>query len=78
MSDLNTLSRWMVIVGLGIAAAGGALWAAGRLGVPLGRLPGDFRFQAGGLTCFVPLATSLLLSLLLTLLLTLIGRSRGP
>ena len=53
---------------------GGLFWVVSRLGLPLGRLPGDFRFQAGGITCFLPLASSILLSLLLTLVLNLIAR----
>jgi hypothetical protein len=42
--------------------------------LPLGRLPGDFRFGAGPFTCFFPLATSILISLVLTIALTLIAR----
>jgi hypothetical protein len=34
----------------------------------LGRLPGDFRFRAGGRDWYLPLASSLVLSLLMMLL----------
>ena len=51
-----------------------AVWLLGRSGIALGRLPGDLRFSFGGASCFLPLATSLLLSLILTLLLNLILR----
>ncbi|MFO1271808.1 MAG: DUF2905 domain-containing protein [Rubrivivax sp.] len=34
----------------------------------LGRLPGDFRFRAGGRDWYVPLASSLVLSFLMMLL----------
>lgn len=74
MPDLTTLARWLVLAGLVLAGIGGLLWVFSRLGVPFGRLPGDFRFQAGGFTCFIPLASSILLSLLLTLILNLIAR----
>jgi hypothetical protein len=40
----------------------------------LGRLPGDFRFQTGNITCMIPLATSILLSVVLTILLNVIVR----
>jgi hypothetical protein len=76
--DSNSLARWLVIAGAALAGAGVLIWLSGRLGLPLGRLPGDLRFEAGGATCFVPLATSILLSLLLTLILNLIARGRGP
>lgn len=74
MPDLTTLARWLILAGLVIAGIGGLLWIFHRLGVPLGRLPGDFHFQSGGVTCFLPLASSILLSLLLTLILNLIAR----
>lgn len=77
MPDLATVGRWLVIFGLSAAFIGGLLWVAGRSGLPLGRLPGDFRFGSGNVTCFVPLASSILLSLLLTLLLNLIFRIFG-
>jgi hypothetical protein len=75
MPDLNTLARWVVLLGLGIAAVGVLLWLIGRSGLPLGRLPGDLRFEWGGATCFVPLASSIVLSILLTLLINLILRA---
>jgi hypothetical protein len=74
MPDMTSLARWLILAGLLLAGIGGLLWVVSRLGLPLGRLPGDFRFQAGGVTCFLPLASSILLSLLLTLVLNLIAR----
>ena len=74
MPDLTTLARWLVLAGLVLAGIGGLIWVFNRLGMPLGRLPGDFQFQSGGFTCFLPLATSILLSLLLTLILNLFAR----
>lgn len=74
MEDLTTLGRWIILGGLGLLVVGGAIWLAGRLGIPLGRLPGDIRIQGDGFSCFVPLATSLLLSIILTVLLNLFLR----
>ncbi len=74
MPDLSSLARWLILVGIGIAVLGGLVWGLARLGLPLGRLPGDFHFSAAGMTCFIPLATSLLLSLILTLALNVIIR----
>ena len=48
----------------------------GRLGVPLGRLPGDLSYKGKGFQVFAPLGTSLLLSVLLSLLLYAFGRMR--
>jgi len=67
------LGRWLVWIGLGLAGLGLLLILLGR--IPwLGRLPGDIRIQRDGFSCFIPLATSILLSLLLTLLLNILLR----
>lgn len=63
-----------MVAGAGVILLGGGLWLAGRLGLPLGRLPGDIRLQFGSVTCVFPLASSILLSLLLTVGLNLLGR----
>ncbi len=74
MPDPNSLSRWLIIAGLALAGAGAIVWLVGKSGISLGRLPGDLRFSFGGGSCFLPLATSLLLSLVLTILLNVILR----
>jgi uncharacterized protein HemY len=59
------MGRALVIVGLVIAAIGAAM----MLGLPLGRLPGDFAVRRGNFSFYFPLTTSIVLSILLTLLL---------
>ena len=44
------------------------------LGVPLGRLPGDFSVKRGNFAFYFPLATSIILSILLTLIFALFRR----
>ena len=44
------------------------------LGVPFGRLPGDFYVRRGNVTFYFPLATSIVLSILLTLILAFFRR----
>jgi hypothetical protein len=72
--DIGSAGRWLIVIGLGLAGLGALLWLLQRSGIPIGRLPGDFRFSSGNATCFVPLASSILISLVLTLLLNLIAR----
>lgn len=69
---MGDVGRLLLLLGALIALAGLVLILWPNL--PLGRLPGDFRFRVGGGTVFLPLATSILLSLLLTLLLNLFFR----
>ena len=59
-----------VLLGLGITALGLLM----MLGVPLGRLPGDFYVRRGSFSFYFPLATSIVLSILLTLVLALFRR----
>jgi hypothetical protein len=63
-------------VGAGILMLGLALTLAGKAGLPLGRLPGDFLYRGKNTTFYFPLATSLLLSVLLSVVLYLVGRFR--
>lgn len=59
------MGKFLVIVGLVIAAIGVAM----MLGVPLGRLPGDIAVRRGNFSFYFPLTTSIVLSIVLTLLL---------
>lgn len=70
---MDDLAKLLILFGLGIAAMGGILWLVSRL-PGVGRLPGDFVFTTGNVTCMIPLATSILLSIILTVLLNLIFR----
>jgi hypothetical protein len=64
------MGKSLLLIGLLIAGAGALM----MLGLPLGRLPGDFTFRRGGITFFFPLGTSILVSLILTLVFTLLRR----
>lgn len=70
--NLEAMGKLFLWLGLALAAAGGALMLAGKVG--LGRLPGDFSFGGANWKVYFPLGTSILLSLLLTLLLSAIAR----
>ncbi len=71
--DLSDIGKWLLIIGLVVAGAGGALWLLSW--VPfLGHLPGDIRIQTETFGCFVPLGTMILLSVLLTIALNIVLR----
>lgn len=74
MFDLSTAGRGIAILGLALTLVGGLIWIAGQTDIPLGKIPGDFRFQIGSVSCFLPLASSIILSVLLTIVLNLILR----
>ena len=66
------------ILGLGVllVIVGAGLLLAARLGVPLGRLPGDMSYRGKNVSVFFPLGTSILLSVVLSLIFYLISRFR--
>ncbi len=72
--DWQSIGRSIMLAGGVVFLIGAALYAFGRLNLPLGRLPGDIVYQRGNFTCVFPLATSILLSILLTVLVNLLAR----
>ena len=64
------MGKTLLVVGLVIAGLGALM----MLGVPLGRLPGDFAVRRGNFSFYFPLTTSIVLSVLLTLLFSLFRR----
>jgi len=74
MPDLQATGRMLLLLGGFLAIVGLALMAGGRFFPWLGRLPGDIHIQRGNVSCFFPLATSILLSILLTVVLNLLIR----
>ncbi len=63
----------LMLLGVILLALGAVFSFTGKIGW-LGRLPGDFQFERGGVSFHVPLATSILLSLIITLILNLFRR----
>jgi hypothetical protein len=79
MESWGLIGKLLLFIGIGTALLGGALMLGARLaredGIPwLGRLPGDIRIERKGLSCYFPLATSVLISLLLTIILNIVVR----
>lgn len=71
---MQDLARLLAVMGVVLLVLSGLVFLLTRFGVQPGRLPGDIRFQAGGVTCFIPLVTSIVLSILLTIVLNIIIR----
>jgi Protein of unknown function (DUF2905) len=64
------MGKFLLILGLVISGVGVLV----MLGVPFGRLPGDFSVKRGNFAFYFPLTTSIVLSILLTLLFALFRR----
>lgn len=61
--------RAILIFGIVLVVLGVLVMLAGRMGLPLGKLPGDFAWhsRSGSTRVYFPLATCIVLSLLLSL-----------
>ena len=64
------MGKTLVLIGLVIAGFGLLM----MVGLPIGRLPGDFYVRRGNFSFYFPLATSIVLSILLTLALAFFRR----
>ena len=72
---MEDIGRMLILFGVLIVVIGGILLLISRLpGLGLGRLPGDITIQAGNISCFFPIVTSIILSIMLTIVLNLVLR----
>ena len=68
----DQLGRALLVLGGVIVVTGIVMLLLGRAGV--GRLPGDFTFSTGNVTCIVPLASRIVVSIILTIILNVVLR----
>jgi hypothetical protein len=68
------MGRMLIYLGMLFIAAGLVIIVMGRMGVPLGHLPGDITYRGKSVSVFAPIGSSILLSILLSLLLYGIAR----
>ena len=71
---MENLARYLVIGGVVLILLGGGFYLAARLGLPLGRLPGDIHIEGKNGSFYFPVVTSIVLSLVLTIVLNVIVR----
>jgi hypothetical protein len=69
---METIGRTLMLGGIVLFLVGGGIYLSAKLGLPLGRLPGDIRIEREGFSFYLPLATSILLSVVLAIVLNLI------
>jgi hypothetical protein len=69
----DQVGKLLLVVGGAIVVLGLLFLLLGRAGF-LGRLPGDISFSSGNFSCFVPIASMILISLLLTIIANVVIR----
>lgn len=72
------LGKTLLILGLILVALGIALLVSSRVGLPVGRLPGDIHWKSrsGNTQVYFPLATCILLSIFVSLILWILRSFR--
>jgi hypothetical protein len=73
---MGDLGRTLVFIGGLLLLLGLALILAGKVNLPIGRLPGDIVVRGKSTTFYFPLMTSIVLSVILTLVLYVVNRMR--
>jgi hypothetical protein len=71
---MENSARYLVIAGVILILIGGGFFLASKLGLPLGRLPGDILIEGKNGSFYFPIVTSIVLSLILTVVLNIIAR----
>jgi hypothetical protein len=71
---MENIARYLVIGGIVLILIGGGFYLAAKLGLPLGRLPGDIRIEGQKESFYFPVVTSILVSVVLTIILNIIMR----
>jgi Protein of unknown function (DUF2905) len=64
------LSRFLIVIGLVLVGLGLLM----KLGLPLGRLPGDIVIHRGNSTFYFPIVTCIVVSVLLSILAAILRR----
>ncbi len=73
---MQGLGRLLIFAGVFVVFLGVCVLLAQKLGLPLGRLPGDIAWKGKHTSVYFPLATCLLLSVLLSLILYVLNHLR--
>jgi len=77
MLFMETIARYLMLGGIALFLIGGGVYLAVKLGIPLGRLPGDIRIEGENGTFYFPLASSILVSVVLTIVVNVVLRLIG-
>ena len=70
------IGRVLIVVGAAILLIGVVVVLGSKVGLPLGRLPGDITYHGKNSVIYFPIVTSIVVSILLTLILWVVGKFR--
>lgn len=67
-----TIAKWLFFIGLGFIAIAIIVYFLIKMGIPLGKMPGDLKFEGEKYRVYFPIVTSIVISIILTILLNLL------
>jgi len=73
---MSEIGKAIAGIGLVLVVVGALVMLAARLGLPMGRLPGDFAYRGKNFSFYFPMGTSILISIVLSAILYVIARLR--
>jgi hypothetical protein len=71
---MENIARYTILAGIVLIIIGGIVYAAAKLNLPIGRLPGDIHIEGPNGSFYFPIVTCIIISIVLTVVLNLIGR----
>ena len=71
---MENISRYVILAGIALVVVGLILFGLAKLGIPLGRLPGDIHIEGANGSFYFPVTTSILASVILSIILNIISR----
>jgi hypothetical protein len=69
---METIGRYLMLGGIILFLVGGGIYFSAKLGLPLGRLPGDIRIERENGSFYFPITSSILVSVVLTIVVNVI------
>ncbi len=72
--DMNTssLAKYLIIIGIVIVTVGLLVFILAKLGIPIGKFPGDIHIKKEKYAIYFPIVTSIVISIVLTLVINFI------
>ncbi len=64
---ISNIGKWLVFAGVGIIVLGLIIIGLSKLGIPIGKLPGDIATQKENGGVYLPIASSIVISIILTI-----------
>jgi hypothetical protein len=75
---MDDIGKRLLVIGSIIIILGALVWIGAKLGIPFGSLPGDFYFNWGSFSLYLPLGSSAVVSLLIMILVKIFVYFRQP